>query len=213
MTRRAWLIDVWETLVSVDFDALLAELATMGQVPVDDLRDTAAAYIDDVTIGAMTVGDAFSRALGSCGAAPSAQLAAEAADVAKHFVLASATVFDDAVSFITRSRRRGDLVALVSNCGDDTRPLLEARGLVDLPDEVVLSCEIGAGKPDKAIFDHAINALGIDPREGTLIDDQYGFCEGAVAVGLGAIHIVRDGMPPTSRGSAITTVRSFDEIE
>jgi putative hydrolase of the HAD superfamily len=212
MTRRAWLIDVWETLLSVDFDAMLAQLANVGRVPVDELGVAAYAYVDEVTIGELSIADAFEQALTSIGAEPTARLGAEVAATQKHFLLSSVTVFDDAVSFIARSRRRGDLVALVSNCGDDTRPLLEARGLVGMVDSVVLSCEIGHAKPDRAIFDHTIGVLGIDPSEGTLIDDQQGFCQGAVAAGLRAIHLVRDGDPATSGVSAITTARSFDEI-
>jgi len=212
MTQRAWLIDVWETLLSIDFAAMTAELADIGRVPADEFRDAAFGYVRAVTIGELSTADAFMNALKTCGVKPTKELAAEISAAHMRFLLTRVTVFDDAVSFITRSRQRGDQVALVSNCGDDTRPLLAAQGLVDMVDAVVLSCEVGAGKPDRSIFDHTINVLGIDPSYGTLIDDQYVFCEGAVAAGLRAIRLVRKGDAPQSPSSAITSVRSFDDI-
>jgi len=212
MTQRAWLIDVWETLLTSDFAAMTAELADIVRAPADEFRDAVVGYLQPITIGELSVADAFMNALETFGVKPTQELAAEISATHTRFLLTRVTVFDDAVSFITRSRQRGDLVALVSNCGDDTRPLLAARGLIDMADAVVLSCEVGAGKPDKSIFDHAIRALGIEPSYGTLIDDQYVFCEGAVAAGLHAIQLVRNGDAPQSASSAIATVQSFDDI-
>jgi putative hydrolase of the HAD superfamily len=212
MTHRAWLIDVWETLLTSDFAAMTAELADIGRVPADKFRAAVVGYLQPITIGELSVADAFMNALETCGVKPTQELAAGISATHTRFLLTRVTVLDDAVSFITRSRRRGDLVALVSNCGDETRPLLAARGLIDMVDAVVLSCEVGAGKPDRSIFDHAINVLGIDPSWATLIDDQYLFCEGAVAAGLRAIHLVRNGEVPQIASSAIATVQSFDDI-
>jgi HAD superfamily hydrolase (TIGR01509 family) len=211
--KKAWLVDVWETLVTIDFSGMLATLAAIGEVSVECLGAAASAHIDPVAHGEMSIGDAFIDAIASCGTEVTAELATVIRNTQQEYLLANAAVFDDAVSFITRSRQRGDLIALVSNCGDDTRPLLESRGFVDLVDEVVLSCEVGAAKPARQIFDHTVATLGVQPSQATLIDDQYGFCEGAVAAGLRAIQLVRQGDPEPALSSAIGTVRSFDEIE
>lgn len=210
--RRAWLIDVWETLLTADFDGMLTAIAGIGPVPVAELRKTVSSYIDPVTVGELSVAEAFASALSSHGVTPSPQLTAAVAATQRGAFLTTAYVFPDAVSFITRVRRSGDLVALVSNCGDDTRPLLEDRGLLDVVDQVVLSCEIGVPKPDRGIYDHTVELLGVDSSEATLIDDQYAFCAGAISAGLHAIQLVRRGEPGLFPRSAIPAVRSFDEI-
>lgn len=99
--------------------------------------------------------------------------------------------FDDTVPFLTELRSRGVLIALVSNCGDTTRPLLEELGIIPLADSVILSCEVGSVKPFPEIYVSALEDLGVAATDAVMIDDQPSFCAGAEAVGVRAIQIVR----------------------
>jgi FMN phosphatase YigB (HAD superfamily) len=209
---RAWLIDVWDTLLSVDFDAVVAKVADVAGVPHNELRAAVESYTDPVMVGEMSSAEAFVRAAATVGDEPSEVLATKIKAAHWGFALSRTTVFADAVSFMQRARQRGELVALVSNCGDQTRPLLRAHGLLEQVDLAVLSCEIGIGKPDRGIFDYTIATLGIDPSAGTLVDDQLTFCQGAVAAGLQAIHLVRDGDGQQRPVQRIATAQSFDDI-
>ena len=56
-------------------------------------------------------------------------------------------LYDDTIPFFEWLRSEGILVALVSNCADTTRGLLESLGVIPLVDAVVLSCEVGSAKP------------------------------------------------------------------
>ncbi len=210
--KQAWLIDVWETLFSIDFDALLGELAKVAGVAQGPFGSSAQRFIHPVTIGRMSGVDAFLQAALECGAADSSELRTEIAETGWSFVSRRTHVYQDTISFMKRRRREGDLVAFLSNCGEDTRPLLEAHGLLDAVDAAFLSCEVGVGKPDREIFDHAVTLLGVDPGQATLVDDQLLFCEGAVAAGVRAIHLVRASDPTTGPSAAIPRIRSFDEI-
>ena len=90
-------------------------------------------------------------------------------------------------------------IALVSNCGDSTRALLDYLGVIPLADAVVLSCEVGSMKPSPDIYLTALDDLGVAAADAVMIDDQPGFCAGAEAVGVRAIQIVRpelDGRGP-----------------
>ncbi|HYQ27013.1 MAG TPA: HAD family phosphatase [Polyangiaceae bacterium] len=55
-----------------------------------------------------------------------------------------------------------------------------------------VSCELGLRKPDPAIFEHAIAALGVEAARCVFIDDRAGNCEAAAACGMRAIHFRGD---------------------
>jgi putative hydrolase of the HAD superfamily len=54
----------------------------------------------------------------------------------------------------------------------------------------VLSCRLGVVKPEAAIFEHALAALGCRPDEAVLVDDRADNVAGARAVGMAAVHFV-----------------------
>ncbi len=83
--------------------------------------------------------------------------------------------------------------AFVSNCADNTRPLLEWLGLDSLVDELVLSCEVGVAKPDPRIFEIALDRLGVAAADTLFVDDQPAFCDAAAALGIRAVLIDRVG--------------------
>ena len=102
-------------------------------------------------------------------------------------------LFADTVPFLEALREAGIRTAFVSNCAENTRPLLDALGLSPLVDELVLSCEVGAAKPEPKIYQLALDRLGVEPRHAIFIDDQQRFCDGATELGIGAVRIDRRG--------------------
>ena len=95
--------------------------------------------------------------------------------------------------FLEALRELGVRTAFVSNCAENTRPLLDRLGLTALVDELVLSCEVRAVKPDPAIFEVAVERLGVLPGESLFVDDQLAFCRAAEAAGIRAVQIDRAG--------------------
>jgi putative hydrolase of the HAD superfamily len=55
-------------------------------------------------------------------------------------------------------------------------------------DQLTWSCELGAVKPDPAIYRHAVRELAVKPEEALFIDNMERNVEGAQAVGLRALH-------------------------
>ena len=49
-----------------------------------------------------------------------------------------------------------------------------ALGVVDAIDSYSLSYEVGAQKPDPAIYEHAVDALGVAPMDAVMIGDRSG---------------------------------------
>lgn len=89
--------------------------------------------------------------------------------------------------------RRDRIVRLVSNFDHPphVRGVLRREGIDGLFDRVVISGEVGASKPDPAIFDHALG--GLEPADVTYVGDSIVDYEAAVAAGIRPILIRRRG--------------------
>ena len=192
-TIRACLVDVYDTILDsnlLDRSALIADLAgipraewTRAWLGLSRERDT----------GALTMAGAFSHALVACGRAPDPVLAEKLVGADAELLLARTSVYEDTAPFFEAARGQGIAVVLVSNCGYSTRSMLAAKGLLDLVDAAVLSCEVGTAKPDPEIYQIALRSLGVLAADAVFLDDQPGYCAGAAAVGIRPIQVVRPG--------------------
>jgi HAD superfamily hydrolase (TIGR01509 family) len=82
-------------------------------------------------------------------------------------------------------RRRGLKVGVVSNVPADLRPVFAKHGLAGLVDSYTHSFEVGAEKPDPAIFLAAAKSLSVKPSE-TLMVGDHAVDRGAERVGMRA---------------------------
>jgi HAD superfamily hydrolase (TIGR01493 family) len=94
---------------------------------------------------------------------------------------ASWTPYPDTATSLNGLRAAGIKTAVVSNIAFDLRPAFAAAGTA--ADEYVLSFEIGAVKPDPAIFETALTRLGVDPADALMVGDSEEADGGARAVG------------------------------
>jgi len=69
-------------------------------------------------------------------------------------------------------RRRGLKVGVVSNVPADLRPVFAKHKLDELVDSYTHSFEVGAEKPDPAIFLAAAKSLGVKPSETLMVGDH-----------------------------------------
>ncbi|WP_445152711.1 HAD family hydrolase [Baekduia sp. Peel2402] len=91
--------------------------------------------------------------------------------------------YADAVPVLEALRARGIRIAVVSNVGFDSRPILEGLGLLSLLDAVVLSYEVGAIKPEPEIFAAALSAVDVLADEALMVGD-HAADGGAVTLGI-----------------------------
>jgi putative hydrolase of the HAD superfamily len=185
----AFLVDVYETLVSCDFGARRDGLASRLGVDAGRLTSLLAALAPDIDRGLVTVEEAYIQAFAACGG----ELTPELFDEYHTLDALNPRLFPDAIPFLEAARQSGVMVALVSNCAAGTRGMLDSMGVLDLVDVAVLSCEIGHAKPSAQIYQHALDRLGVGAGEAVFVDDQLRYCDGAVAVGLNAVQIARAG--------------------
>jgi len=207
----ACLVDVYETLVQCDLTSRRARLARLAGVDAGTLNREFERFQTEIDRGQISLAGLIAGIFTSAGqdAGPERIGPLVEAYRASHFH--DAKLFEDALPFLAELRSRGIPIALVSNCGESTRPVLEALGLFDEVDVAVLSCEVGHAKPSAEIFHCALTRLGVSAQDAIMIDDQARCCAGAVAAGLTAMQIVRGepGSGPAEPG--VRVIRSLME--
>lgn len=208
----AYLLDLYDTLVFANWMAWWNELATVTGATEEQLATAYERTRRQRNEGAFESPDEEVRAVLAAGGMPDAD------DAIVQGVLAIETSFggtislyDDVMPTLAAMRATGIRTALVSNCNRSTRAIVERLGVVDAVDAVVLSCEIGANKPDPRIYRTALDALGVDATDAVFVDDQTAYCDGARAIGIDTRLIMRpeaspgEGFAPTTNGHAVIT--------
>jgi putative hydrolase of the HAD superfamily len=92
----------------------------------------------------------------------------------------------------------GNRLAILSNTNqvqwnyitDGRFPIVAVGQPVSAFDWAILSCEVGSMKPDRAIYDAAIQRAGVAGQEVFFTDDRQENVEGARAVGIDAVQFV-----------------------
>ena len=201
---RACLVDVYDTILRSAFvDRVTAQAESLGVSVEDWLAELEKTRLDRDR-GKLTTAAAYDQALRGLGIEPAPGLVDDLAQRDVEFTRAHTRLFDDTVPFFEWLRSEGILIALVSNCADTTRGLLEYLGMIPLVDAVVLSCEVGSAKPSPEIYVTALADLGVAAADAVFIDDQPTYCMGAEAVGVRPIQIARD------HGNGVTAAPGWD---
>ena len=124
----------------------------------------------------------------------------------------SFVAYPDAPSVLRRLRERGLRLVAASNW-DCSLPLaLERAGVLSLLDGVVASAAVGAAKPRPELFQAALRAAGVGAAGAVHVGDSVEHdVEGALAAGLRAVLVVRDGpVPPLPAGAG--AIRGLAEL-
>ena len=107
--------------------------------------------------------------------------------------LSGGGVRDDMIDFVKDLRGRGLATGLLTNNAKEFqefwRPLMP---LDELFDDVIDSSEVGIRKPDRRIYELALERLGVTAEEAVFVDDAPGNIAGAEAVGIAGVLIGTD---------------------
>lgn len=213
MGFRACLIDVYDTAVRYDFARTHAvDMPALAGVDPGLWNAAARELLPAATDGRLTTFEAYAEIIRRAGGPVHED---QVRDLVRHdhrLLREAALLCDDTVPFLHALRRKGVRTALVSNCSDNTRSFLTELGLVEQVDAVVLSCEVGAAKPDPSIYEHALDQLGVAADAAVFVDDQPAYCAGAAALGIHAVCINRDGQRPGGGPPTIATLTELDDL-
>ena len=84
-------------------------------------------------------------------------------------------VYEDVVPTLTGLKERGFKLGIISNWDERLRPLLARLGLEQFFDCQIVSCEVGATKPDARLFQQAAVELDVAPDELLHVGDHHEF--------------------------------------
>jgi putative hydrolase of the HAD superfamily len=201
---RAVLLDLYDTLVWSDWPVMRAELEERLGIGEADLIRSFVRTRPARSVGAFGSAEGDLRAvLEDAGLDPDPQLVRELSrERVERFLVTGVHLWEDSIPTIRALRRRGVLTAVVSNCDHATRPVVERLGLVEETDAVVLSFEVQVAKPDPGIYLAALERLRVAPGEAVFVDDQARYCDGATALGIESLLLLRDGSTPPEGVSA-----------
>lgn len=189
------LFDLYDTLAWIDWPYIregrtrLAELA----------RVDAGCYQErcDLTVASRTVGglggpaEELTRLLSDCGGQPDAALVDRLVELDRETWRRGVQLFDDALASLRRLRRRGCRLGIISNCSWQGGEVVRALGLDREVDAVVLSFEVGAQKPQPAMFAAALERLPATPFETVLVDDLARNLDAARELGVQTLLLDR----------------------
>ena len=210
--REACLVDVYDTLLSCDFVAHRAELPMLAGMSAQAWAGGYQQVRTALGTGRLSKAEGFERVLRAAGAQARPELVRALVELDRELLLRSAQLFDDALPFLRALRLRGIKIAIVSNCSEHTRDLLESNGVAALADTLVLSYEVGAEKPAEEIFTYALDQLGATARRTLFVDDQPSYCAGAAAMGITAVQIARGELDGKVPAEGTTVVRSLSDV-
>ncbi|MEX2225677.1 MAG: HAD family hydrolase [Dehalococcoidia bacterium] len=127
-------------------------------------------------------------------------------------LLAPPAVMPGAVETLLQVRALGLPLGLISNAGATPgfvlRRIMDDHGLLEHFDHTVFSDEVEVAKPSPAIFEHALDAFDVEPREAAFIGDQPVLdVLGPRNAGIWSIQIgdrSEDGIEPHARISVLS---------
>lgn len=118
-------------------------------------------------------------------------------------------IYEDVRPTLDALKRRGLVMAILSNWDSRLRPVLEGHDIAAFFAEIVISAEVGVHKPDPKIF-HLLSArLGLEPAQILHVGDgAREDAAGAEAAGMPWRLVDRSGGVGPD-GSTITTLRGL----
>lgn len=161
------LFDLWGTLIynvprykREDYEPIARRVGR----PAEEIWKKWISYAPDALRGNLKSGEERAlKVLAELGGPP------EVAPAMAHFEAENLSgkvhFYEGVPEMLASLRKRGYKTCLISNCNYLTPAVVVRMGLPALMDELVLSCQVGLVKPEKAIYQLAANRLGLNAED------------------------------------------------
>ncbi len=128
---------------------------------------------------------------------------------------ASQEIYPEAERILSELRSTYKLAILTNGAPDLQREKIAYNRLAHYFDVIVVSGEVGVGKPDPAVFKAVLDQLAVPAHTALMVGDSLERdMLGAYQSGLKGIWLNRDGRPYTSRYASLfhTQITNLDEL-
>lgn len=99
--------------------------------------------------------------------------------------------FPDSAEVLRELRTRGWRLAVLSNAPWWGKEILRQTGLAGYFDDIIISAEMGVEKPNRAIYNYAVERLGITAPEAIFVDDNLPNVQTARDLGMWGLWLNR----------------------
>ena len=127
----------------------------------------------------------------------------------------NATLYKDVLPTLDRLQQMNLKMGIISNWDTPLHAMVEELGLAPYFEVIVASHDqrVRSAKPDAAIFEYALNAVGVSPEEAVHVGDSFeADIMGAHATGIRAILLDRDGTQTGRWGETIQTLHALPNL-
>lgn len=117
---------------------------------------------------------------------------------------------DGAAALLAAVRPHARIGIVTNNLLDEQRDKLQFCGLASLVDELVVSDDVGVSKPERRIFDIALERLGVRAEDAVMVGDSWANdIVGAASAGIRAVWFNPDRTPMPATPTGVTEVYSL----
>ena len=127
----------------------------------------------------------------------------------------NATLYEDVLPTLDRLQQMNLKMGIISNWDTPLHAMVEELGLAPYFEVVVASHDqrVRSAKPDAAIFEYALNAVGVPAEEAIHIGDSFeADVVGAHAAGIRAVLLDRDETQTGRWGETIPTLHALPDL-
>jgi putative hydrolase of the HAD superfamily len=223
MAGFRWIFfDLFDTLCFVDEDLYYGgkrESAEAAGLPFEGFMEAWKGTSPEASVGKLR--DPFSRASAALKrlGIEDRIVAAEVARMDIETIQKCVEFYPGATDALAALRSTGFLLGLISNATATTAFVLGPLHMRDRLDKLVFSYEVGAVKPDRAIFDRALERSGARPEESLFVGDGANHeLDAARELGFATLRIDHPIKGETFRNPGTLStgdhpvVRSFEEM-
>ena len=121
---------------------------------------------------------------------------------------------DGAAELLTALRPHARVGIVTNNLLDEQRDKLDYCGLAHLVDALIASEDVGVSKPDRGIFDIALDRLGVAADEAVMVGDSWANdVAGARDAGIRAIWFNPDRQPSPDPGLRVIELHALEPVD
>lgn len=184
-----FIFDYGGVLVLQQTDEEQARLAAIAGVPKDTFTELYWSDRLDYDKGLLTAAE-YWQALARRGGG--GRLGQQAIEELMELDCQSWMHFDDVMwDWIDQLRGAGKRVAMLSNMPRELGEALKLNtGKLDAFDQVTLSYQVHAVKPEPAIYEHCLEGMGTAPGQTLFLDDKIANVQGAEVLGIRAMQFL-----------------------
>ena len=127
----------------------------------------------------------------------------------------NATLYEDVLPTLNQLQQTNLKMGIISNWDTPLHAMVEELGLAPYFEVVVASHDqrVRSAKPDAAIFEYALNAVGVSSEEAVHVGDSFeADIMGAHAAGIRAILLDREGTQTRQWAEAIQTLHALPDL-